>query len=102
MGVRSLLVGAIAAALIGCAAKAPSTVTISLRLSGGPPDARVTVDDQMVGTLDVVAVRGVAMPPGQHRVSVERQGYFPFDALVDAKEGQGPIKLEANLVPIPE
>lgn len=106
MGVRSLLAVALAALLLGtnaaCAAKAPSTVTISLRLTGGPADARVTVDDQLVGTLDVVAVRGVAMPPGQHRISVERQGYFPFDALVEAKEGQGPVKLEANLVPIPE
>ena len=71
-------------------------------MTGSPPDARVTVDDQLVGTLDVVAVRGVAMPPGQHRISVERQGYFPFDTLVEAKEGKGPVKLEAKLVPVPE
>jgi hypothetical protein len=104
MGVIARIsVGAALAAVLACSpGKEPETPTISLRMTGSPPDARVTVDDQLVGTLDVVAVRGVAMPPGQHRVSVERQGYFPFDTLVDAKEGQGPVKIEAKLVPVPE
>lgn len=99
---RRLAAVGVLSAIVGCAAHAPEAASISLRLTGGPPDARVTVDDQLVGTLDVVAVRGVAMPPGEHRISVERQGYFPYDVLVVAKEGQGPVKIEATLVPIPE
>lgn len=84
-------------------AQAPSVVTTSLRMSGSPPEARVTVDEQMVGTLDVVIARGVALPPGKHRISVEAPGYFPMDALVEAKENdRTPIHVEAKLVPIPE
>jgi hypothetical protein len=76
--------------------------TISLRMTGTPVDARVTVDDQIVGTLDMVQARGVAMPPGQHRVSVEHEGYFPFDTIVDAKEGEKVLRVEAKLVPVPD
>jgi hypothetical protein len=76
--------------------------TTSLRMTGSPADARVVVDDQIVGTLDMVQARGVAMPPGNHRVSVEREGFFPFDTIVEAKEGEKVLHLEAKLVPIPD
>ena len=76
--------------------------TTSLRMSGSPADARVVVDDQIVGTLDMVQARGVAMPPGQHRVSVEHDGFFPFDTIVEAKEGEKVLHLEAKLVPVPD
>jgi hypothetical protein len=62
----------------------------------------VVVDDQIVGTLEMVRARGVAMPPGNHRVTVERDGFFPFDTIVDAKEGERVVHLEAKLVPIPD
>jgi len=71
-------------------------------MTGAPPEARVTVDDQIVGSLDMVEARGVAMPPGTHRVSVEAPGYFPFDVLVEAKEGEKLVHIEAKLVPIPD
>ena len=87
----------------GCAARGPeSAPTVSLRMTGTPPDARVTVDDQLVGTLDVVAARGVALPPGTHRISVEHAGYFPYDVVVEAKEGAGPVRIEAKLVRVPD
>jgi hypothetical protein len=76
--------------------------TTSLRMTGSPPDARVVVDDQIVGTLDMVQARGVAMPPGNHRVSVEHEGFFPFDTIVEAKEGEKVLHLEAKLVPVPD
>ncbi len=101
MGVRRFSAAALLlAAACGGANVAPRTV--SLRMAGTPPDARVTVDDQIVGTLDVVAARGVALPPGKHRVSVEAPGYFPYDTLVEAKEGEKFVKIEAKLVPIPD
>ena len=70
-------------------AKAPTTV--SLRLVGTPPEATVTIDDVFVGRLEMVAGRGVALPGGAHRLSIEAAGYLPFDRL-----------LEAKLVPIPD
>lgn len=99
MGVRLAL--GLALLLAACGpAKEPRTV--SLRMVGSPANASVTIDDQFVGTLDVVASRGVALPPGQHRVTVEAAGYFPVDQIVDAKEGSGPIRIETKLTPIPD
>ena len=89
--------------VLGCGAPGNgASKTIALTMTGSPLDARVTVDDQIVGTLDMVQARGVAMPPGQHRVSVEHEGFFPFDTIVDAKEGEKVVRIEAKLVPVPD
>ncbi len=73
-----------------------------MRMAGAPGNATVTIDDQFVGSLELVAARGVALPPGTHRVSVEAPGYFPFDRIVEAREGQGPVRVQVQLVPIPD
>lgn len=74
--------------------------TVPLRLSGGPADATVTVDDQIVGSLALVAARGVALPPGKHRITVEARGFLPFDKMVEAEAG--PVRLDVSLVPVPD
>ena len=101
---RAAWAAALAGLVLACGGPAaPSAVTTSLRMSGSPPDARVTIDEQMVGTLDVVIARGVALPPGKHRISVEAPGYFPMDTIVEAKESdRAPIRVDARLVPVPE
>jgi hypothetical protein len=100
---RSVLVLAVAAlALAACGPAVPVAKTVSLRMVGTPPDARVTIDDQIVGPLSVVAAHGVALPPGAHRVTVEAPGYFPSDQVVEAKPGQGPIQLQITLLAVPE
>jgi hypothetical protein len=78
-------------------ARAP---TVSLRMLGSPPEATVTIDDEYVGPLQVVAARGVALPVGSHRISVEAEGYFPWDKIVEAKKEL--IRLEVHLLPIPD
>jgi hypothetical protein len=88
--------------LSACGAATTPAKTVSLRMTGAPNDARVTVDDQIVGSLDMVQARGVALPPGTHRVSVEAPGYFPFDKIVEAKEGEKSVRLEVKLVPVPD
>lgn len=95
---------ALAALAVFAAACGPAKEprTISLRMAGSPPNASVTIDDQFVGSLDVVAARGVALPPGQHRITVEAAGFFPFDTIVEAKESSGPVRVEAKLTPIPD
>jgi hypothetical protein len=75
---------------------------VAMRMTGSPPTATVTVDDHYVGTLDVVGARGVALTPGAHRISVEAPGYFAWDKIVEAKEGQGPVRLSVNLTPVPD
>jgi hypothetical protein len=97
-------VRAIATALVlvvtGCYENAPRTV--SLRLAGDTPDASVTIDDQYIGVFAFVQKRGVALPPGKHRITVEKVGYFPWDRLVEAKEGDPPVKLDVALVKVPD
>ena len=49
---------ALALALLGlaaCGAQTPEPKTVSLRMTGAPPEARVTIDDQIVGPLSFVA-----------------------------------------------
>lgn len=100
------LVIALAVALASTAASGcqihTAPITTSLRMTGTPPDARVTIDDQNVGALAFVARRGVALPPGRHRVTVEKAGYFPFDQVVVAEEGDPPIQLKVSLEKIPD
>jgi hypothetical protein len=76
--------------------------TVSLRMKGNVPDASVTIDDELVGTLALVQKRGVALPHGPHRITVEKPGFFPVDRLVEARPGQEPIHLEVALEPVPE
>lgn len=81
----------------GCAGAAPNT---SLKVSGEMGDAAVTIDDQLIGTLKFVEKHGVSLPPGKHRLTVEKPGYFPFDKLVDASGS--PVGVEVVLEPIPD
>jgi hypothetical protein len=52
----------------------------------------------------MVARRGIALPAGTHRISVEAPGYFPWDKLVQTQDSSAgePVKLEVNLIPVPE
>jgi len=76
--------------------------TVSLRMHGTPADAVVIIDDQAMGTLELVTAHGVALPPGVHHVTVKAEGYLPWDREVDAKEGAGMVKLEVALTPVPD
>ena len=83
-------------------AQAPAVPTVSLRVAGAPAEATVVIDDNLLGTFDFVAARGVALPPGKHRITVHASGYFPWDREVEAKLGEGMIHLQVALVPIPD
>ena len=104
MGVtaRRFLACAALAFAAGCQLNLPHSAapTVSMRMKGGPAEASVTIDDQYVGPLAVVAARGVALPVGSHRISVEMPGYFPWDKVVEAKDG--PVLLEVKLAALPE
>lgn len=89
------------AAIVACRPAAEPR-TVSMRMVGSPTNASVTIDDIFVGRLDIVAARGVALPVGPHRISVEAPGYLPWDKIVEAKEGAGPIRLDVRLVTIPD
>ncbi len=99
MTLRSMLFGVLLATgvLAGCG---PSTQAVRLNVAGNVPDASVTIDDIFLGSLSYVTKHGVAVPPGKHRITVERVGYFPWDKLVEATDQ--PIVLDVKLTPIPD
>jgi hypothetical protein len=104
--VRGLGAAAVVGALLAVTACRPPLTAqkakVSLRMHGSPADAVVIIDDQAVGTLDLIQARGVALPVGVHHVTVKAQGYFPWDREVEAVEGAGPVRLEVALVPVPD
>ncbi len=75
---------------------------VHLRMQGTPPDAVVIIDDEAVGTLELVQARGVALPVGLHHVTVKAQGYFPWDHEVRADEGQPVVQVDVALTPVPD
>lgn len=78
-----------------------AAVRLSLeRAASSPRDASVYIDEQFVGFLGVVAARGVRLPEGEHRITVEKVGFFPWDRLVVSD--RQPIHLKVELRRIPD
>ena len=65
-----------------------------------PKNASVSIDEQYIGPLSIVAAHGVRLPVGTHRITVEKDGYFPFDRLVTADRED--IRLVVKLEPVPD
>lgn len=73
---------------------------VLLRLKGNLDGALVTINDRYVGRLEQLRARGIALPPGEYRVTVEQVGYFPWDQLITVEEQ--PVELDVRLTPIPD
>jgi hypothetical protein len=98
--------GAIVLVALGlCACRPPlvaATPRVSLRMAGSPTDATVIIDEETVGSLELVAAHGVALPVGVHHLTVQAAGYFPWDREVTAEEGKTPIRFQVALTPVPD
>jgi hypothetical protein len=93
----------VALSLLGCRPPlVAATPKVSLRMAGTPGDATVIIDEEVLGSLDLVTAHGVALPVGVHHVTVKATGYFPWDREVKAEEGQAPIRLDVALMRIPD
>jgi len=98
----ALLVAAALGVAPGCAT-AGATAVVSVRMARTqqtPADASVYVDEEYVAPLYVIMAHGGLLPVGEHRITVTKDGYFPYDALVRAD--RKPIELEVELEPIPD
>jgi hypothetical protein len=84
------------AAVSGCA----SQRTVVLKLHGAEADALVTINDRYVDRLETLSRRGIALPPGTYRVTVEKVGFFPWDELVEIDEQ--PVERQVELTRIPD
>ena len=101
--------GALATLCLGAialgACRPPETAAspkVSLRMRGTPTDATVIIDEEALGSLELVTAHGVALPLGVHNVTVKAAGYFPWDREVKAEEGKSPIRLDVALTPVPD
>jgi PEGA domain len=102
-GVRGwawLLWAALLAPLSSCQGQRAAVHLSLARASETPRDASVYIDEQFVGFLGVVVARGVRLPEGEHRITVQKVGYFPWDRLVVSD--RQPIALQVELRKIPE
>jgi hypothetical protein len=103
LGVIGFVIAILLGACPGCGINKGLRPAVSLSMAyqkQTPADASVTIDEQYIGPLGYVAAHGVRLPEGEHRVSVTKPGYFPWDRLVTA--GRDPIKLDVTLEPIPD
>ncbi len=103
MGVARLVGSLCALAYLACLSACGATSTYAVHFKRHPKtpgSASVIVDEQYVGPLAYVAAHGIRVESGEHRISIEKDGYFPYDQLVQAE--QGIIQLEVELVPIPD
>lgn len=94
------LVLAIGTVLGGCYSPRAAVRLSVARGPETPRDASVYIDEQFVGFLGVVAARGVRLPEGEHRITVEKVGYFPWDRIVVSD--RKPIHLVVVLRKIPD
>ncbi len=71
-----------------------------LRFAGDQKDALVTIDDEYVGKLGRLQRRGIKLPVGEHRITIEKVGFFPFDQLIIMHaEQQQDMKVELTEIP---
>ena len=94
----SLMLGlaAGASAVAGCA----NQQTVLLRMQGEQTDALVTINDRYVGKLGEIVRRGIRLPPGPYRITIEQVGYFNYDELIQVQDE--PVNLSVKLVPVPD
>lgn len=101
LGVIGFVIAILLGACPGCGPQPIAAVSLSVAYAKKTPaDASVSIDEQYVGPLGYVAAHGVRLPEGQHRISVTKTGFFPWDRLVTAD--RDPIKLDVTLEPIPD
>jgi hypothetical protein len=97
-----LLVGfALSATACGPSLTGQAAVSLKVQRSPSTPkNASVSIDENYIGPLNIVAAHGVRLPVGTHRITIEKDGYFPFDRLVTADRED--ILLVVTLEPVPD
>ncbi len=101
VGIIGFLCAIVMAACPGCMPQVYAAVSLKVAYAEKTPaDASVVIDEQYVGPLGYVAAHGVRLREGEHRVSVTKAGYFPYDRVLVADRND--LKLDVVLEPIPD
>jgi PEGA domain len=101
MGMSRSVFALLLALCLNACATVRAAVSMRLHLAPDcPADASVKIDEQFIGVLGYVAAKGVRLPEGTHRITIEREGYFPWDRIVVSD--REPIHLQVKLQPLPD
>jgi hypothetical protein len=101
IAVTALVLLGVPLSLTGCGVGPQSAVSLKVaRAKTTPKDASVYIDEEFVGPLYYVAAHGVRLRTGKHRITITRDGYFPWDREVEAD--RLPLKFDVELVAVPE
>jgi hypothetical protein len=73
----------------------------TLRFQIEPGDALVEVDEVRLGPADMFTEQGLLLKPGEHRVVLKLEHYFPEYRVIEIVEGEV-LVLEATLRQVPE
>ncbi len=73
----------------------------TLRFKGDPKDAHIEVDEVHLGPVSMFEQKGLLLRPGEHRVIVRAEGYFPEYRLVIVEENKLEV-LKITLRPMPD
>ncbi len=77
-----------------------SAVDLKVQVAPGTPkNALVYIDEHYIGTLAALEAKGVRLPEGEHRLMVEKTGYFPFDRIVISEVKAIDLKIELLRLP---
>ncbi len=101
-GLFACLIFMVALAIQGCPDRpvVPSAPTGGVRIEVEPGDARIYVDEALVGDAGTYADRPLPLPPGDHRIKVTADGFYPEYLEVEVKGEMIPIVV--SLTPVPE
>ena len=74
---------------------------VFVRIQGQPGGALVYIDDRYIGQLEQLQARGIKMPEGEYRLTIQEVGYFPHDQLLLVNKSKVP-RITVRLTPIPD
>jgi hypothetical protein len=100
VSVRSILWSSLGVIALAACQPNYGDTPVPLRMKGTPADATVTIDDKWIGKLGYVSKHQIMLPPGKHHVTIEHEGYFPWDRAIDADDE--PVVLDVALTKIPD
>jgi len=85
----------------GCPAppEAPAPPTGGLIVEGTPPDANLTVNEQLLGPIRMFNPTPMPLQPGTWRVEVSAPGWFPWYGEVEV--GTEVVTIRVDLRPVP-
>jgi hypothetical protein len=89
----------LALSALGCMTNQVRTKPAQLRVLAEPTQAAVYVDERFLAVAAKLEQSPASLRPGKRRVTVQSQGYFPHDLVVELVPGVTTIEVKLRPVP---